>query len=574
MKKVLLVPLLAVAAQGVFAAPTGSVFDDAQLWIKGWRDADGNGSVDRASNMPDARDAAASQMGECSFYGADTNRLMRVEDVPCPYSGVTLRSAPCLYLAQCMNVDMKGNWASLEIRAGRVECADGIHTIVLRLRPDQPINGNSYFYRLGDSFQARFYKVTDDAAHNGQLRLGGYNQKDGKYKTTDFYVDPGTWVDVAVVKDRSTVSFYAVTNGSAFYSYSVSATSPDTVSTTLDIGNYSNGNWGDGPYDSGTRSQSFRGSIQQVAVWNRALTEAEVREAFAFPRADVWRAGLEDGKSGEFVLETPGAAAADPGNWYAVPAALDKDAASSFAFDVRDHEAGLPQALRLTATAESDAGQISVSLNDEVLGTFETEPGKTASFYVAKDKLLAGRNVLTLTRQTPGRTTLDALALGGSFQVGYDDDSNAEFGAYGVSKNPAYAECASWQLSANALDPQASKDLKVTLPQQTTARNRWLFEVRAYTPYGMRWYDIPLEMQLRVNGQAVATEAFDASVPTQIGLQTFAVRLPPGLLRAGENTLTFANLIPSGTSRAWICVDWWRLSVLPEPKVGTVVLMR
>lgn len=542
----------------------GSVFDDAQLWIKGWHDTNCDGLITSPKEMPDARDAGVALQGECGFYGADSNRVIRLEDVTCPYSGLVLKSVPCYYQAQYENEDGTGNWSSLEYRNGRVACTNGVHTMVMRMRPDQPIDSVAWVYGLGGMTQVGFYRVTDDPAHNGKLRLRAYA---GGWKNSSLYVDPGTWIDLAVVRDSTTLTFYAVTNGSAFITSQMAVESlSDGVHATLDIGHNQKGNWGTAG-KSGTRYTAMRGSIHQLAIWSRVLTAEEIRLAFAYPRVDLWRVGLENGSAGEFPLEEPTALPANPHDWYSVSPALAQGNAQTFAFDVDETQAGLSQVLRLVATGDSDDGVIAVDLNGKMLGTLDAKAGRAACLFVPKGELSAGGNTMTLMRQTAGRTSLDAMSLGGSFQLGYDNENYPEFGAYGMSENPCHAEDGNWLHVPKSIDQMMTKDMIVTLPDHETACHRWLFEVKAYTPYGLASYSIPLEVQLLVNGTPVLTDVFD------IRYKVFSAKIKPGVLHAGANTLSFKSLIPTDTSRAWICFDYWRLNVLSEP-TGSVLIVR
>jgi len=49
-------------------------------------------------------------------------------------------------------------------------------------------------------------------------------------------------------------------------------------------------------------------------------------------------------------------------------------------------------------------------------------------------------------------------------------------------------------------------------------------------------------------------------------------KIKPGALHAGSNTLSFKSLVPTGTKNAWLCLDYWRLNVLNEPKGATLIL--
>ena len=161
------------------------------------------------------------------------------------------------------------------------------------------------------------------------------------------------------------------------------------------------------PYNgTGTRWEAFRGSIQSFASWQRALSVDEVRQVFAWPRPDLVRLGTSNDSAKEF----EGGAAP-----------------TTISFNVAAKDAGLPQILRVSATSTSAAGSFDVAVNGAAAGWISVSPGKTATLNVRKNLTVAGANIVTLTRTSADPVSIDAIALGGSIQIGNSDGSFSEF---------------------------------------------------------------------------------------------------------------------------------------------------
>ena len=531
--------------------PTGplgaSVFDDAAIWIRGFRDADGDGRIGIAADVPDARSACTAI--PCTLYGSASNRHCRAENVVCPYAGRTMSAVPCCYLPQPVDEAGLGVFGSFAVlNSGKVAVTNGVSTVVARIRPEAPLMGTTVWLTGGIGSQIGF-----TLQENGTLRIRGY--AGGGYRNCNFYAETNVWMDVAIVCDATSCKIYAVTNGSAFFSQSFSVANGESEYGDFYFGYTSSGL----NYATAKRYASYRGSIHQLALWNRALSEREVREAFAFPANDIFRVGLVDGTAGEAGRDLPGGEAANADDWHSAPAMLPADTSASYVFTADATTAALPQLLRLTATSASASGTFAVIVNGKALAPLSSLPGRTAVAFVPTNVLCVGANTLTLTRQTAGVTWVDALELGGSFQLGVDDDAYAEFGSSG---NPAYAEDGNWKHVATAVGRESTNTVSVLVPASVAAaQNGWLLEVKAFTPYGLGHYETPPEAGLMVNGSLLMRESY-----SDVRYKTFAANMPAGTLRAGENTLSFVNFTPLTTADGYLRIDFWRLSALPLPK--------
>ena len=540
-----------------------NVFSDAAVWIKGAYDKDSTLGVD-ATAMRHALNASIWVTG-ANQYGAVANRYRNYEDVVCPYAGTVMSNVPCFYLPQTVLEDGTVNPASFLVSGsgGRVSVTDCVASVVMRIRPEDPIVKSYWvFGKMGFNFG--FDKPADKP---GKLRMMARCNGTGLY-VDNFYVDPGTWMDVAVVSYDSGLAFYAVTNNGTFWSQKKAWSLSSGVLSSASLGFYDAGSSGAvATNGTSTRLQSFRGSIQSFAIWNRRLSEAEVREAFAFPRTDVMRIGLANGSGGEFIKASPDGAPVNADDWYGMPAALAPGESVDIAFWQRSLDCSLPQVLRLSALSGTSTGaSLSVSVNGVVQGKpIEAVAGKTNTLFIPGNLFHDGSNTLHLANNSSGTVKFDALALGGSWQMGVQDDNSAEFSTSIIRQG--YAEDCS-------LNPYPYKTVNMHTTNSVVAKisaelaesgHPAMFCVRALLPGEMSYYDANAterpRWKLLVNGIVKGEGQFSTRY------QTLTAKLRPGDLVAGTNVFAIAN--ENATERnanAWFHTDFWRLELKDLPK--------
>ena len=551
--------LALVAATSANAAEGGkSVFSDAAVWIKGAYDRNTTVGIDGA-DLRHALDASAT-LSNYGTWGADTNCVLRYEDVPCPYAGTVMSNVPCFYMTQCIGED--GTMHPRHFRlSGNVCVTDCVGTVVMRIRPDQLFNT---WVCGGIGFIVGFSK--NDA---GTLTLRG---NCGNWQTTNLKVAPGTWMDLAVVSTATGngLSFYAVTNNGALWTQNMSATgiaAGEKKEFFLGLHQSGYSSWNPvATNGTSARLQAFRGSIHSIAVWNRRLSEAEIREAFAYPRTDVMRIGLADGASGEFIKASPDGKPVNSGDWYGMPAALAPGESVDIAFWLKDYEHTFPQVLRLTS-APGSSGGLDVSVNGTALRkALRSAPGATKTLFIPGELFLSGSNTLHLANNSSGTVRFDALALGGSWQRGVQDDSSAEF-------CPTYGK---WQGYAEDGTPNAypyrivemgcTNSVVAIVPEElATSGHPATFNVRAFVPGNMAYYDNKKverpRWKLLVNGVVKGAGQFSEQY------QTLTAKLEPGEINAGTNVLAIANENTSElNANAWFNTDCWRLEIKDFPK--------
>lgn len=199
----------------------------------------------------------------------------------------------------------------------------------------------------------------------------------------------------------------------------------------------------------------FRGSIAQISLWNRKLTEEEVREVFAngCGQDDLVRLGVDNGSALEFtardektqtdVTETDADQATD---WRYFNATLAAGKTATVRFSAGAD--GLVRNRKLVLKATSDscaAATVSATLNGTALGEdVGLVAGGTATVDVPWTALKVGGNVLTLTRTDAGAEALkiDSLHLGDGEAVADEPQvvaGDVYSGAWGWWRHPVAA---------------------------------------------------------------------------------------------------------------------------------------
>ncbi|MBQ3288530.1 MAG: hypothetical protein IJH50_03895 [Kiritimatiellae bacterium] len=424
----------AYAMAGLVVLPVslqaGDVFSDAKSWHRGFVDANGDGVLDIGSGkmefpesllIADTANAAhvicSSASGGTTWptqiYNGHTSVVLRTENVVNPYTK-TRQSETVAYFPQ--DVD----FSTSKYYAGAVNFTSPFAvdltkecTFFIRYKwsGESPAGADmqNYFLCAGDSANYGFLvSVMSNGCYNAYSASVYGKTWNG---ATDVRVKPNEWTDFAVtVKNRKMTiySYQESSDGIAILEVNGSSGAPTGSPTSrVVLGcSYADGGCGYGYNSTAQRIRAFRGSIQSFASWSRALSADEVRQVFAWPGTDLVRLGTANDSAQEF----EGGVAPTTVN-----------------FNVAAKDAGLPQVLRVTTTSTSAAGLFNVSVNGAAVGSLSVSPGTTATLFVKKNLTVAGANTLTLMRTPADPVTIDAIALGGSLQIGNADGSLDEF---------------------------------------------------------------------------------------------------------------------------------------------------
>ena len=171
----------------------------------------------------------------------------------------------------------------------------------------------------------------------------------------------------------------------------------------------------------------FTGSVQQMAIWGRALSDQEVMAAFGMPRPTIFRTGFDNGSSNEFGGERSGSSQTIDGlgSWQDVSDTMLAGDEWTVNFNALRDEAGLPQIFSIKSLSDSAAAQIEPILNTTSLKERRVAENGRTFWPVPQDLIVEGANTLIIKRKDGGAGTfkMDAMELGGSLGVGTEADS-------------------------------------------------------------------------------------------------------------------------------------------------------
>ena len=616
MKRLFTCAAAACIAGGLAMSSFGDdVYAKAFYWCRGMGvDANGNGKLDSG----ELYDSLNLLVPESSSVGANhpvfTNEMVRM-----PYRGV-LRQTQCLYLPQEVVITneatqtgvLRPNAFALPAYVANA-IADKPHfAVAIRFRPDLTQSNKDYrwifncghvagtekrgfmfgfsatglhtvsynsnkitntnqwanatFYCGGRGWQpsTEYCKINLDAWNDVVLSVDG--QKIAILVSRDGYYDSRTATSVT----NSTLAWFNTTyyTTTAPDGYNVSPKPNATFMIGTEQYNSDRVAWSTNV--TANASKTFRGSIQSVAVWTNALTEAEMRAAAAWPRLDLWRVGVENDATTEF--NGSGAAAmtdVDADRWTA-PAGLAAGGSVTFRFPLNTTgEAQMPEVCRIKPTSASGTGTLRVTVNGSDLGTKAVAPGRATRWFVPETLLLAGAtNVLQVTRTDAGGTpvNIDVASFGGSLQYGERDNSHYEFAMEGRYQNPNaniyqliganWFDSARAIFGANGSTAHTNTVIKFDVPDEILQNYDWKMKFR--TAVGGH------TVSMTLNGRDLGSYSS--------GTEHGDIEIPDGLMRATGNELKMANTAPF-KSGSYFAPDYVRLYLVDRPG-GTMLIIR
>jgi hypothetical protein len=413
------------------------------------------------------------------------------------------------------------------------------------------------------------------SANQGWLwRLVGANQNPHLYigngssqVQSPISINTGSWYDMAVVLDENgandTLTFYAWEQGgniqTSSHTGSLFSGAVDTSGTK--VGWESLG---------GNAEKAFNGDMEHHAVWSRALSEADIHEAFGDP-GPLWSIGIDNASNDDMRLESQVDADYAIGEpWHEMRRAVTSTVdTANVQFDLSAAQdaplADLPYMFHLDVhgTAGGNPVDLSVRVNGTNFGTRTVTPGTDHLWFVPAGTLTAGANNLSIQYESGAAyASWDWMELGGAWQVGFDNNSQSEFSQEGTVPDDFYVTDPNWKhleraLTAGQPDTNLHFFLSDELVNNLPEGMAYLYttEVISQNPSSGNPFDVLL------NGGLLG------SFPALANNTTISLGLPFSLLQAGENILTLQY---QGTS-GWTQFDYHRLELMPEP--GTLSLL-
>lgn len=598
--------LLGIAAVLGVASASAHVMDDAVFDFRNMGiDANGDG-VFQSGEGREALTLGDPDSGLTGgvLNGTPGNAVWRTERVTHPYTGVS-RDERVLYFSHPIDWDDQvPRTATVSPNAiafqNYLKDLEGDYAVFARVRFDSGetycgINQHQFLtfgYGDGNSGVMLCSEGTNDTGRIVRVYYGATNDV-GKAAPSSFThqtkFNANQWIDVCVVARGNTFSCYLSTTNSTLEVQTHTLSAPrvgaypltrhpfmilgpedgrNTLATCITNGVPVSTSFG-------SRMKTANMSYHHVAVWGRALTGDEVRELMAEGRPEVFRVGSANGKNTEFAADLRTGDADVRGVWTNFPAALAAGDAATFRFEPPNvGYVGVSQVLRWTATAESAVGTLAVTLNGRAVGTLSVQPGRTAACFVPPDCIAAGENVLSLARTDTrtGLVTLDALALGGGWQIGKADLQYGEFCAEWLNTPTFRVTDSDWMRLRRAISESANRTnilLRFDVPKD-------VLKARARLVHSSRFVTWSAGGDTRDHQDYVVTfndHVLDSGVVPARGTEV-AYELPAEWMRERDNVLRWIN---PGTSSAreapYYGVDYYRLDVL-RPADGTLLILR
>ena len=438
----------------------GGVWDEATFDLqRGGADLDGDGLA-TGGEFKDAlhRGDASYTLDGGTLYGNPTAAVFRNETVVCPYACAS-NVEQALYFRQPVAWTDAGSttgeiWPNSFCLPNLLSGLTNGYSICIRFRTDAdlPLNTLQFLLNFGyASGKGLMVGLSGTNTASRALLLYGAGDWIGSAGFTT--ISNNVWTDLALTVSGEKINLLLMQEGGQVLSATVDKPGKDfTPGPDLIVGAQTVAGNAPQAYareimtDTGWQqnaAKAFCGSLSRLGIWDRPLTETELRRAMGDPRPELFRIGAENGNAHEFVAARPPASFdARHGDWSALPPGLAAGETLALSFVLDDPNCiYLPQVFRWKTTDETGTGTLTLNVNGIDLRTVDVrEPGKLFA-YIPQGHIQGGTNVIRITRSDagPGRITLDAMKLGGSWQIGAPDALFSEFGLEGRCPMDYYA---------------------------------------------------------------------------------------------------------------------------------------
>ena len=433
-----------------------NVFDDAVFWFRGGKDLNGDGYMQQGEFFDDlhADDNSHSNHGmmqmvayKSPYTGFYENASFRTETVVFPALGTSAGARmQVLHLANkaIKNDNTDYYWPQYIVpRIFKNESISQEYSIVGRMKLDEDglLARTQCVFRVGydaSSKKGMWLGFSElDETTNTKYITGrctpGSNSDDSQFDFTNIQIPTNTWFDIAVVVGNNALRigiamprYYGENPIIIFDETDMWTANCESLGATYYRFFTFNGELTTARALANMDKDCFTGSVQQLAIWDRALTDQEVMEAFGMPRPAIFRTGFDNGASNEFGGTHSGASQTIDGlgSWQNIANTMKAGDTWTVNFTALRDEAGLPQIFSMKSLGGS-AALIEPVLNGTSLGERRVEENGRVFWPVANNLVSAGANTLVITRKNDGAGdfALDAMELGGSLGVGTVDDS-------------------------------------------------------------------------------------------------------------------------------------------------------
>jgi hypothetical protein len=457
-----------MSAAPLSAQGSTNVFNDAVFWFRGGKDINSDGYIQQGEFFDDlhANDTShANHNATMTSYSGQTgghshsvfagNAAFATEQVVFPALGNNVvENMQVLHISnEAKQINNTNFYFPFDVNPHSIFEDNDIsneYTIVSRIRLDH--DGYSYntcFAKVGYDVSSNkgmwlgFSKSY--SAYPGCMRVAAYRTPKSGGSDTGVYFDlpvpTNTWVDLAVVVGNGKLRVgvaapvsLASHNNNPTIAFDQKEMWTDNC--TLLTSEHYKLFCGDGqtaPAQASSADKScFSGSVQQLAIWGRALSDQEVMEAFGMPRPTIFRIGLDNAASNEFGGTRTGSTQTIDGlgSWQNIANKMEVGDVWTVNFNALRDEANLPQIFSIKSLSGSAAAQIEAKLNGTSLGEGRIAANTRVFWPVAANLVRAGANTLVIERKNGGGHDflMDAMELGGSLGVGKMTASSSDDG--------------------------------------------------------------------------------------------------------------------------------------------------
>ena len=318
--------------------------------------------------------------------------------------------------------------------------------------------------------------------------------------------------------------------------------------------------------------KNFRGYYAALKGWNRLLTEDEMWSVMMGQYGGTFNVGVENGSADEFGAEGRTAATFNTATdkWQAMKKSLTAaDRTLTLEVPLTAENSGLPRVLEIVPIF-NDVGEtcpVTVAANGSTVGTFDLMDADKRTIVLRGAHALrngSGKLVLTISRPEgcQGTLSFDAISLGGSWQVGADDNTSGEMGADTSNTSGVYVmgDTAYKHAQGSLVWSYRTLSLLFDVPKASAGKYGYRYQCelsnlkRAATP-----------VRIELNG----TEMW--STNSLAKNQVITLDIASESIKAGLNELKWS--MDADESDSFISFDYHKLKMIP-PKLGTTLILR
>ena len=437
-----------ISATPLFAHGSTNVFNDAVFWFRGGKDISGDGKMQHGEFFDDLHaddDNHANHKSSMVNYTLDAfkvNAAFQTERVAFPALGKSAeKDMQVLRLSnKAVKKDGINYFWPQAVNPRSIFVNNNItrdFTIVSRMRLDNDIVRTQCVFKIGYKASEKKgvwigFSELQNSTKSKYItgRVTASNGKDAAFNFSDMQIPTNTWFDLAVVVGNGklrigvalpeSLQIHGNNSTIAFAEGRISTDS--SLSTGDDYRLFCYNGQSTYQLQNDADSTCFIGSVQQMAIWGRALSDQEVMSAFGMPRPALFRTGLDNGASNEFGGTRSGESQTIDGlgSWQNVANTMKAGDTWTVNFAALRDEANLAQIFSIKSLPDSATAQIEPILNGTSLGGRYVAPNARAFWPVATNLVVEGANTLVINRKNGegGDFKIDAMELGGSLGVG------------------------------------------------------------------------------------------------------------------------------------------------------------